>query len=158
VRHAGGLVRKRIIIERFREPGPEAASARNAKRAPLAALCALVDSKLKAGKTLNYRRVDAFAALAEEFESLRNRHFVNLRQLERRAVEAFGALGDQKAVPLLESELFATDSRIRLGALDALAAIGDGAAVPAVEDLIYDDETSVREKARRILKGLKATK
>jgi hypothetical protein len=154
----GNHLRKRIVIERFREPAPEAAAPRNAKRAPLAALCALVDSRLKVGRALNYRRVDPFVALAEEFSSLRDRHFVNLRQLERRIVEAFGALKNGKAIPLLESELFAADSRVRLGALDALGAIGDDAAVSAVEDLIYDDETSVREKARRILKGLKSAR
>jgi hypothetical protein len=150
--------RKRIVIERFREPEPEAADPRHARRAPLAALCALVDGKLKAERPLNYRRIDAFTALAEEFASLRDRHFVNLRQFERRIVEAFGAVKDGKAIPLLESELFSADSRVRLQALDAIAAIGDEAAVPAVEGLIYDDETSVREKARRILKTLKAAR
>ncbi len=150
--------KKRIIIERFREPEPEATEPHRARRFPLAALCALIDSRLKAIRPLNYRRVDVFRALAEEFASLRTRHFVNLRQFERRIVEAFGAVKDQEAIPLLETELFATDSRVRLQALDALAAIGDERAVPAVEGLIYDDETPVREKARRILKTLKAAK
>lgn len=148
--------RKRIVIERFREPEPEAADGARARRAPLAALCALVDAKLKAKRPLNYRRVEIFPALAVEFESLRTRHYLNLRQFERRILEAFGAVKDQEAIPLLETELFATDSRVRLQALDALGAIGDERAVPAIEGLIYDDETPVREKARKILKTLKA--
>ncbi|HZU96292.1 MAG TPA: HEAT repeat domain-containing protein [Planctomycetota bacterium] len=151
-------VRKRIVIERFREPEAEAAESPWVRRAPLTALCAMVDAKLKAERPFNYRKVDVFASLAEEFASLRTRHFVNLRQFERRIVEALGAARDQEAIPLLETELFATDSRVRLQALDALAAIGDERAVPAVEGLIYDDETPVREKARRILKSLKAAR
>ena len=153
-----GEQKKRIVIERFREPEPEAAEGARARRAPLAALCALVDGKLKAKRTLNYRKVDLFPALAEEFRSLRDRHYLNLRQFERRILEAFAAVKDQQAIPLLETELFATDSRVRLQALDALAAIGDERAVPAVEGLIYDDETPVREKARKILKTLKSAR
>ncbi|MEZ0229999.1 MAG: HEAT repeat domain-containing protein [Planctomycetota bacterium] len=149
-------LRKRIVIERFREPEPEAAEGAKARRAPLAALCALIDNKLKAKRNLNYRRVETFAALAEEFASLRLRHYLNLRQFERRILEAFGAVKDLQAIPLLETELFAADSRVRLQALDALAAIGDEQAVPAIEGLIYDDETPVREKARKVLKTLKA--
>ena len=45
---------------------------------------------------------------------------------------------------------------MRIQALDALATIGDDSAVPDVELLFYDDETTVREKARRVLKALKA--
>ena len=91
------------MIERFREPDAQAADLRRARRAPLAGLAALIDAKLKAARPLNYRRVDLFSALAEEFESLRLRHFLNLRQSERRLVEALGAVKDAKAVPLLEA-------------------------------------------------------
>jgi len=148
-------LKKRIVVERFREPKPNAADSRRARRAPLSALAALVDERLKAARKLNYRKADPFATLAEEFTTLRNRHFVNLRQFERRAAEAFGALKDGRAVPLLASELFSSDSRVRLQALDALGAIGDESAVPEVEQLVYDDETSVRERARKVLKALK---
>lgn len=93
--------------------------------------------------------------MVEEFASLKARDFVNLHQLERRAVEALGALKDKRAIGVLTGELFAPDSRVRLQALDALATIGDETAVPDIELLYYDDESAVREKARRVLKALK---
>jgi hypothetical protein len=152
----GTVQQKRILIERFREPDVDACEPRQARRAPLAAICALVDNKVKATRGLNYRKTDMFQTLLDEFGGLKARDFLNLRQFERRAVEALGALQDARAVPSIAAELFAPDSRVRLQALDALATIGHPSAVPEVELLFYDDETSVRDKARRVLKGLRA--
>ncbi len=148
--------RKRIIIERFNEPEADAAEPSRVRRAPLAGLCALIDARVKAERPLNYRRVNVFSALAEEFASLKNRDFVNLRQFEQKIIEAFGAVKELEAIPLLETELFAADSKVRLQALDSLGAIGGERAVPVIEGLIYDDETPVRERARKILKTLKS--
>jgi hypothetical protein len=155
-RGAAPRQRKRIIIERFNEPDVDAAEPSRARRAPLAGLCALIDARVKAVRPLNYRRVDVFGELAEEFKSLKDRDFVNLKQFEQRIIEAFGAVKELGAIPLLETELFSTDSKVRLQALESLGAIGGETAVPVVEGLIYDDETPVREKARKILKTLKS--
>lgn len=139
--------RKRIVVERFRPPPREV---RVDGVAPLTRLVSLVEHTLAAAP-LRARRQRSVLALAREFEALRAVCFLNLEQLERRGVEALGALGDGHAVPALTRELFAQDAAVRLQALDALAAIGDGSAAEDVA-LLYDaDETPVREKARHVL-------
>jgi hypothetical protein len=139
--------RKRIVVDRFRPPPREV---RVDGVAPITRLVSLVEHTLAAAP-LRSRRQRPVLALGREFDALRAVCFLNLEQLERRGVEALGALGDGRAVPALTRELFAQDAAVRLQALDALAAIGDGSAADEVA-LLYDaDETPVREKARHVL-------
>jgi hypothetical protein len=140
---------KRIVVARFRDPPAEVCPA------PLTRLVQALDELLGAAP-LRARRVKAGLELAREFEHLRGLAFLNLRQVERRAIEALGALGGAEAVPSLTQELFAQDAQVRLQALDALAAIGDGSAMAEVELLADSDETHVREKARRVLELLRS--
>ncbi|MCW8138867.1 MAG: HEAT repeat domain-containing protein [Planctomycetota bacterium] len=144
--------RKRIVIDRFREPPAHLRDG----AAPLASICALVDAGLKREAPFSPRRTQPSTDLALEFEGLKALCFLNLRHFERRAVEALGSLRDGKALPSLTGELFAPDAQVRLQALDALAAIGDGSAADDVELLTWDDEGPVREKARHVLERLKA--
>lgn len=143
--------RKRIVIERFREPPAHLRDA----RAPLATLCATVDAALRREAPFAPRRTQPSADLALEFEQLKAMCFLNLKQFERRAVEALGSLRDGKALASLTGELFAPDAQVRLQALDALAQIGDASSVEEIELLTWDDETPVREKARNVLERLK---
>ena len=144
--------RKRIVIERFREPPAHLRDG----RAPLATLCATIDAALRREAPFSPRRTQPSADLALEFEQLKGLCFLNLKQFERRAVEAFGTLRDGKALASLTGELFAPDSQVRLQALESLAAIGDASSADDVELLTWDDETPVREKARHVLERLKA--
>lgn len=141
---------KRIVVGRFRDPPAEVCPA------PLTRLVQAIDQDLLEAAPLRARRVKAGLELAREFEHLRGLAFLNLRQVERRAIEALGALGGAEAVPSLTQELFAQDAQVRLQALDALAAIGDGSAMAEVELLADSDETHVREKARRVLELLRS--
>jgi hypothetical protein len=141
---------KRVVVERFRDPGPLPVS----RKAPLASVMAIVDPGLRATAPFNYRRSKALPDLSAEFEHLKALNFLNLREFERRCLEALGALRDPAAVPFLTGELFAPDPQVRLQALNALAAIGYGPAVRDVELVYYDEDPEVRERAREVLELL----
>lgn len=145
--------RKCIVIDRFREP----AAHLRAADAPLSTICAMIDAGLKREAPFSPRRTHPPVDLAVEFDALKALCFLNLRQFERRAVEALGSLRDGKTLASLQGELFAPDAQVRLQALDALAALGDHSAAADIELLTWDDETPVREKARHVLERLKAS-
>ncbi len=144
---------RRVLVDRYREPAAEWTGVDRGPR--LTRLVAHVDAGLEARAPLTARRIDPATALAAEFEALRGLAFLNLRQAERRFVEALGSAGGGRAVFSLTGALFADDARVRVQALEALGAIGARSAVAEVELLAYDDETPVREAARRVLDALR---
>lgn len=146
---------RRVVVERFREPPPELAHRARARSAPLAALWATFDGGLSARQPFNYRRTRPFADLAGEFQALSGLAFLNLRQFERRCLEAISALHEPEALPLLTRGLFSSDPLVQLQALDGLAELGDEAAASEIELLYYADEPAVRERARQVLELLR---
>ncbi|RMG12343.1 MAG: HEAT repeat domain-containing protein [Planctomycetota bacterium] len=141
---------KRIVVERFRSPGP----LRSTRKAPLASAVALIEPGLREAAAFNYRRSRPFLDTSAEFERLKRLNFLNLREFERRSLEALGALRDPAAVPFLTAELFAPDPQVRLQALEGLARIGYGPAASDVELVIDDEDPEVRERAREVLELL----
>ncbi len=145
----------RVTIDRYRAPAVEAAQRGRARRAPLTALVALLDPGLGAAAPFNYRRSNAPDDLLAEYLELKGMAFLNLRQFERRCLQALGAQGDARALPHLTGALFVSDPEVRLQALDALASLGSEAAAAEIELLRYDDNPSVRERARSVLDRLR---
>lgn len=149
---------RRILIDRFSEPPLELAHRARARSAPLSALWATFDQGLAARQALNYRRTRPFADLSAEFAALSGMAFLNLRQFERRCLEAIGALREPEALPLLTRGLFSSDPQVQLQALDGLADLGDDSAASEIELLYYADDLPVRERARQVLELLKLLK
>lgn len=146
---------RRILVDRFREPPLELAHRARARSAPLSALWATFDQGVATRQALNYRRTRPFADLSAEFSALSGLAFLNLRQFERRCLEAIGALREPEALPLLTRGLFSSDPQVQLQALDGLAELGDDSAASEIELLYYADDVAVRERARQVLELLK---
>ena len=154
LRDGDGAVR-RVVVDRFREPPIELSHRSRARSAPLSCLWASFDAGLAARQALNYRRTRAFTDLSAEFQALSGLAFLNLRQFERRCLEALSALRDPEALPLLTRGLFSSDPLVQLQALDGLAELGDESAAGEIELLYYADHPPVRERARQVLELLK---
>jgi HEAT repeats len=148
---------KRVLIERYREPGPEWTDPPLAAQAPVSAICAAIEPGLRTVRPFNYRRNRPLIDLMAEFGTLKALDFLNLVEFERRALQAMGAQGDPTAIPLITEELFAADPKVRLRALDALAVVGDPAVLLDVELLYYDEAPEVRDRARQVLELLRTS-
>ncbi len=146
---------KRIVVDRYTAPSALLTDSLRASRSPLASIIALIDPGVRETQRLTYRQSKPLADLRAEFQGLKARNFLNLREFEVCSLEAVGSLRDPLAVPFVVGELFAPEPRVRLQALNTLAAIGHGPAAKDVELLYYDDEPSVRERAREVLELLK---
>lgn len=154
LRDGDGAIR-RVVVDRFREPPLELAHRSRARSAPLACLWATFDAGLASRQPLNYRRTRPFADLSAEFQALSGLAFLNLRQFERRCLEALSALRTPDALPMLTRGLFSSDPQVQLQALDGLAELGDESAAGEIELLYYADDLPVRERARQVLELLK---
>jgi len=146
---------ERTVIERYAPP-PARPRGPRGRRAPLASLLALVDGGLAAAAPLTYRKTEPTPDLLAEIDALKALDFLNLRQFERRSIEALGRLASERALPYVTRGLFASDPDVRLCALDAIERIGAAAAAEDVELLYYADHLEVRERARDVLERLRA--